>query len=438
MKHFVLTWSIFLLTMNIHAQVGIGTETPNASAQLDITSTTKGFLAPRMTQSERNLISVSVSTKGLLIYQTDNTPGFYYYDGTAWNALSASVGTSFVDLTTDQSVGGLKTFTSIHGLLARGTHGSGTASSLGAGSRMMWYPKKSAFRVGRATDTQWNDGSIGDYSTAMGYGTTASKNYSTAMGQLTTASAIASTAMGSNTTASKNYSTAMGYGTTASGFESTAMGLFTTASGDQSTAMGQGTTASGYKSTAMGDRTTAKSYAETVIGSYNSVYNPNNTYEFDATDRLFVVGNGYQDNTGFDVFSDALVMLKNGNTTFSGMVTGANFATSSDRRLKRNIIPLQQGIDAIMQLAPVSYEKKINLAASDYTIKENGFIAQELLQVMPTLVTEGTDKDKLLSVNYMAIIPVLTKAIQEQQKAIQDQQKQIDELKQLVDRLLKK
>jgi hypothetical protein len=106
--------------------------------------------------------------------------------------------------------------------------------------------------------------------------------------------------------------------------------------------------------------------------------------------------------------------------------------------LKRNIIPLQQGIDAIMQLAPVSYEKKINLAASDYTIKENGFIAQELLQVMPTLVTEGTDKDKLLSVNYMAIIPVLTKAIQEQQKAIQDQQKQIDELKQLVDRLLKK
>jgi hypothetical protein len=425
MKHFVLTWSIFLLTMNIHAQVGIGTETPNASAQLDITSTTKGFLAPRMTQSERNLISVSVSTKGLLIYQTDNTPGFYYYDGTAWNALSASVGSSFVDLTTDQSVGGLKTFTSIDGLLARGTHGSGTASSLGAGSRMMWYPKKSAFRVGYASGTQWNDGNIGSYSVAMGYGPTAS--------------GYESTAMGANTTASGGQSTAMGQGTTASANASTAMGSNTTASGSYSTAMGAYTTASGYMSTAMGDGTTAKSYAETVIGSYNSVSNPNSTYEFDATDRLFVVGNGYQDYfTGSIVFSDALVMLKNGNTTFSGTVTGAAFAPSSDRRLKRNIIPLQQGIDAIMQLAPVSYEKKINLAASDYTIKENGFIAQELLQVMPTLVTEGTDKDKLLSVNYMAIIPVLTKAIQEQQKAIQDQQKQIDELKQLVDRLLKK
>ena len=46
---------------------------------------------------------------------------------------------------------------------------------------------------------------------------------------------------------------------------------------------------------------------------------------------------------------------------------------------------------------------------------------------MPTLVVEGTDKDKLLSVNYTAIIPVLTKAIQEQQKSIQEQKKAIQD-----------
>ena len=84
-----------------------------------------------------------------------------------------------------------------------------------------------------------------------------------------------------------------------------------------------------------------------------------------------------------------------------------------------------------MQLNPVSYEKKQSLASTDYNMKENGFIAQELQKVMPTLVTEGTDKDKLLSVNYIALIPVLTKAIQEQQK-------EIEELKKMVELLLKK
>jgi ABC-type Fe3+-citrate transport system substrate-binding protein len=98
-----------------------------------------------------------------------------------------------------------------------------------------------------------------------------------------------------------------------------------------------------------------------------------------------------------------------------------------------------------MQLNPVSYEKKNSLTSSDYSVKENGFIAQELQKVMPTLVVEGADKDKLLSVNYTAIIPVLTKAIQEQQKAIQeqkkaiqDQQNQISELKKMVELLMKK
>jgi hypothetical protein len=64
---------------------------------------------------------------------------------------------------------------------------------------------------------------------------------------------------------------------------------------------------------------------------------------------------------------------------------------------------------------------------------------------MPELVSEGKDKDKLLSVNYTAIIPVLTKAVQEQQviieenkATIQKQQEQIDELKVLVEKLLDK
>ncbi|MBA3647750.1 MAG: tail fiber domain-containing protein [Chitinophagales bacterium] len=67
--------------------VGIGTTTPNTSSLLDMISTTKGMLAPRMTKAQRDAISTPAT--GLLIYQTNSTPGFYYYDGTKWLAVTS-------------------------------------------------------------------------------------------------------------------------------------------------------------------------------------------------------------------------------------------------------------------------------------------------------------------------------------------------------------
>ena len=69
-------------------QVGIGTGAPVASAILDVASTTRGFLPPRMTKTQRNAIGSPAS--GLVIYQTDNTPGFYYYSGSHWVSLTSS------------------------------------------------------------------------------------------------------------------------------------------------------------------------------------------------------------------------------------------------------------------------------------------------------------------------------------------------------------
>lgn len=62
--------------------------TANASAMLDVSSTTAGVLIPRMKLTERN--AIGSPAVGLLIYQTDNTPGFYYYNGTAWTLLGGS------------------------------------------------------------------------------------------------------------------------------------------------------------------------------------------------------------------------------------------------------------------------------------------------------------------------------------------------------------
>ena len=73
---------------NNGTSVGIGTVSPNASAALEVNSTTKGFLLPTMTQTQRNAISIPAT--GLLIYQSDNTPGFYYYNGSAWTAIAGA------------------------------------------------------------------------------------------------------------------------------------------------------------------------------------------------------------------------------------------------------------------------------------------------------------------------------------------------------------
>ncbi|SFD78906.1 hypothetical protein SAMN05518672_103223 [Chitinophaga sp. CF118] len=59
-----------------------------ASSVLDVKSTTKGFLAPRMTQAQR--IAVTSPAEGLLVYQTDNTKGFYYYTNSAWISVATS------------------------------------------------------------------------------------------------------------------------------------------------------------------------------------------------------------------------------------------------------------------------------------------------------------------------------------------------------------
>ncbi|HEY4324235.1 MAG TPA: hypothetical protein VGN20_09620 [Mucilaginibacter sp.] len=69
--------------------------TGNTSSVLDVNSVLKGFLVPRMIQAQR--IAISTPADGLLVYQTDATKGFYYYNGTsaAWTLLSAAAGTNW-------------------------------------------------------------------------------------------------------------------------------------------------------------------------------------------------------------------------------------------------------------------------------------------------------------------------------------------------------
>jgi hypothetical protein len=102
---------------------------------------------------------------------------------------------------------------------------------------------------------------------------------------------------------------------------------------------------------------------------------------------------------------------------------GSNIATS-DRRLKKNISKLEYGLKEILQLNPVTYYYL------NYNQNKNlriGFIAQELDSIMPNTVVVGSETDSsYLGVRYEEIIPILTKAIQEQQVIIEGQKKEIE------------
>jgi trimeric autotransporter adhesin len=69
-----------------NGSVGVGTNSPNSSSILEVKSTTKGFLPPRMTRTQRD--AIASPAQGLLIYQTDNTKGLYQYDGTSWKIVN--------------------------------------------------------------------------------------------------------------------------------------------------------------------------------------------------------------------------------------------------------------------------------------------------------------------------------------------------------------
>lgn len=82
--------TLILFTSLSYAQVGINTNTPDASSALEIASTTGGILIPRLTETQRDAIATPAT--GLMIYQTDQTTGFYFFNGTAWTRLEGVVG----------------------------------------------------------------------------------------------------------------------------------------------------------------------------------------------------------------------------------------------------------------------------------------------------------------------------------------------------------
>ncbi len=96
------------------------------------------------------------------------------------------------------------------------------------------------------------------------------------------------------------------------------------------------------------------------------------------------------------------------NTTGCTLATGGTISCSSDQRLKKNVTDISYGLDTVMSLHPVLFNWNYE---NDGTTKNLGFIAQEVEIVVPKLVS--TDDGGMKSLNTTAIVPILTKSIQE-------------------------
>ena len=120
----------------------------------------------------------------------------------------------------------------------------------------------------------------------------------------------------------------------------------------------------------------------------------------DPTEKLHIVGNGRFTAVGAGTFSNNL------NITSTGVLTTA----TSDAKYKYNIRPLNYGLETLLQLNPVNFQW------IEGEEEDLGFIAQDVAEIIPEAVNTNWNSDLLF--RYESLIPILTKAIQEQQALI--------------------
>jgi hypothetical protein len=313
-------------------------------------------------------------------------------------------------------------------VVQKGTYDAGeNLVNVGIGPRLIWYPKKAAFRAGFTGADYWDDTNTGFYSTAFGENTKAFGGGSFAAGVLTSSP--------------------------------------------------------GYASASFGYATVSKAFASVSLGSYNNEEGSLDNIEAD-TDRIFQIGNGYHGNR-----KNALTLLRNGNLGlgsnvlhpeyvldigararirhnvnktaglffddsnnhpegFVGMrsdneigffngdkwsfwmdnagnahIAGSNYNTS-DARLKKDLSPLVNSLAKLSALRGYQYFWKDS--TKDQTV-QTGLIAQEVETSFPELVK--TDDQGYKSINYMGLIPHLIESVKELKLANQELKASVEKLR---------
>jgi hypothetical protein len=410
MKQTITLFSLLFIVTISQAQIGIGTNNPNASAKLDISSTSKGLLPPRMTTADRDAITTPAT--GLQIYNTDNKALETYNNGTiGWFTVGSGKGAGY-----DNTTLGVSTL---------------NANVAGYANTAIGYAALYANTDGIQNTSTGNQ--------SLSSNTTGSDN-----------TANGNQSLNSNTSGSNN--TAVGFKT-----------LFSNTSGYFNAAYGASafiTNTSGYYNTAIGP----VALFNNTTGYYNSAFGYSalsaNTsgYNNSAFGAQADVSAGALINTTV-IGSGAIVTASNkvriGNSSVTVIEGQVAFTSVSDARIKDNIKESVPGLAFIAELRPVTYtlnsqkQEAITMQAMPDSIKakhrllngkntsvntvvRTGFIAQEVAAAAKKIgydfdgVSIPQNETDLYGISYAEFVVPLVKAVQEQQVIIEKLLKRIE------------
>ncbi|WP_407556718.1 tail fiber domain-containing protein [Winogradskyella sp. 4-2091] len=444
MKKLAIVIGFCLLTVISYAQVGIGNTNPDTSSALDITSTDGGLLIPRVSlvNVTNNTTPITAPATSLLVWNTNASviggsgEGYYYWNGTTWTPFIGSANT--LDQAYDQggpgagrvinaNAGDLEvnsgrvefTYTAD----ANGTIGSGVLE-IGNSLRL------DGNEIITNNDTlmylqNGNNGDLSvDTSTLFVDASTNRIGVNTTIPNATLdlrGSAIFNETGGNNDFRIESDANPMAFGVDAGEnvmFAGTNI-LSLTNNGASVNGINLEYVASFYRSAhtngtaiQIGSTEYITDFGNLMIGPYGSWVSPiDNTYDLGTSTFRWD-----------DVYAT------------SGVVN------TSDIRLKKNIKSLSYGLNEIMKLEPISYQWKNSNNPSEVKL---GFSAQQLLKILPEVVKTQDfvypdenepgvlQKNENLGVYYSDIIPVLTKAIQEQNQLIEAQNKKLEKIDRL-------
>jgi trimeric autotransporter adhesin len=293
------------------------------------------------------------------------------------------------------------------GVVAEGTFGTGAVPPTGAGTRMIWYPKKGAFRAGTVTASQWDDASIGNYSfaannnnvasgaysTAFGFGSVASGQYSFAACQGSSANGIASIAMGTGCSSTGHYSVSIGRASTASDSSAVAIGYHNTATGKYSVSLG-------YESLASGDYSTVMGFWGSSNGKKGSFvyadYSSSSVTSSSADNQFLVRAAG-----GTLFYSNAALT-----TGVSLPAGGGSWASVSDKNKKEHF--RSENADAILRKIALMNITSWNYKTQAPSIRHIGPMAQDFYKAFgfgesdTTITTVDMDGISLIAIQALA------------------------------------
>lgn len=311
----------------------------------------------------------------------------------------------------------------VNGALFTGDFGQGVIPIQGAGTRMMWYPKKAAFRVGHVAGTNWDDINIGDYSFAAGYNCRASGDYSIAFGNASTATAEGAFAAGNTSISSGLYSIAMGHNPTATGDYSIALGRGAIAQNYSSIAIGYHPTSSGDYAVSLGNFCTAAGQNSVAIGFHAEALNNGSFIFNDQSDNLGYV-NTTADNQFMIKASGGTIIYSSSNLgTGVELAPGAGaWSTLSDRNAKEDIIELdpQKYLELLNDLEVYRWKYK----SQNDSISHIGPMAQDFYSTFNL----GIDSTVINSGDFDGINLILLKALYEKVDELEMQKNETQEL----------